>query len=165
LCGSNLVYAITAADNCGVASTNQLAGLPSGSSFPVGVTTNTFRVTDAAGNTNTCSCTVTVLDPQPPFITCPPDIITNLPSGGEGVTNLALGTPVSGDNCGVASVSNNAPALFPAGTNLVRWTVTDGERQHQFLPAARDREGLLRGFERHAAARHQIPVPTSRCFS
>jgi hypothetical protein len=47
-------------DNCTGATTTQTAGLPSGSAFPVGVTTNTFVVTDAAGNTATCSFTVTV---------------------------------------------------------------------------------------------------------
>ena len=34
--------------------------LASGSAFPVGKTTNTFKVTDAAGNTATCSFVVTV---------------------------------------------------------------------------------------------------------
>jgi len=38
----------------------QTAGLPSGSEFPVGTTTNTFEATDAAGNTTTCSFDVTV---------------------------------------------------------------------------------------------------------
>src|SRR5712671_2920159 len=48
-------------DNCPGATTTQTAGLPSGASFPVGTTTNTFRVTDAAGNHTDCSFTVTVL--------------------------------------------------------------------------------------------------------
>jgi HYR domain len=39
----------------------QTAGLASGNAFPVGVTTNTFRVTDAAGNLATCSFTVSVV--------------------------------------------------------------------------------------------------------
>ncbi len=38
----------------------QIAGLPSGSVFPVGTTTNTFEATDPAGNTVTCSFDVTV---------------------------------------------------------------------------------------------------------
>jgi hypothetical protein len=38
----------------------QTAGLPSGSAFPIGETTNTFEVTDAAGNKSTCSFTVTI---------------------------------------------------------------------------------------------------------
>ena len=46
-------------DNC-ASTTQQTAGLPSGSTFPPGVTTNTFRVTDASGNATECSFTVTV---------------------------------------------------------------------------------------------------------
>ena len=47
-------------DNCSGATTIQTAGLASGSTFPTGTTTNTFRVTDAAGNTASCSFKVTV---------------------------------------------------------------------------------------------------------
>ncbi len=48
-------------DNCPGATTTQVSGLPSGALFPVGSTTNTFRVTDASGNYTECSFTVTVL--------------------------------------------------------------------------------------------------------
>jgi uncharacterized repeat protein (TIGR01451 family) len=47
-------------DNCPGATTSQIAGLASGATFPLGTTTNTFRVTDAAGNTAQCSFKVTV---------------------------------------------------------------------------------------------------------
>ncbi len=47
-------------DNCGEASLEQTEGLASGEEFPEGTTTNTFVVTDAAGNTSECSFTVTV---------------------------------------------------------------------------------------------------------
>ena len=40
----------------------QTAGLPSGSEFPIGVTTNTFEVTDLAGNTTSVSFDVEVLN-------------------------------------------------------------------------------------------------------
>ena len=33
--------------------------------------------------------------------------------------------PVTDDNCGVAGVTNDAPAQFPAGVTTVTWTVTD----------------------------------------
>lgn len=46
-------------DNIG-ADTDQIEGLPSGSEFPVGTTTNTFRAKDLAGNTTTCSFTITI---------------------------------------------------------------------------------------------------------
>lgn len=48
------------ADNCPGAVTTQIAGLPSGATFPAGNTTNTFRVTDAGGLTAQCSFKVTV---------------------------------------------------------------------------------------------------------
>lgn len=47
-------------DNCPGATTTQIAGLASGSTFPVGTTTNTFKVTDGVGLTATCSFKVTV---------------------------------------------------------------------------------------------------------
>ncbi len=49
-------------DNCTVVGTNlvQTAGLPSGSTFTVGVTTQTFSYTDASGNNGTCSFTITL---------------------------------------------------------------------------------------------------------
>jgi len=39
---------------------NQIAGLASGSLFPVGTTTNTFEITDISGNSTLCSFDVTV---------------------------------------------------------------------------------------------------------
>jgi hypothetical protein len=47
-------------DNCAGATTTRIAGLASGSTFPLGTTTNTFRVTDGVGLTATCSFKVTV---------------------------------------------------------------------------------------------------------
>src|SRR2546430_5704642 len=61
-------------DNCPGAVTAQIAGLASGSVFPVGKTTNTFKVTDAASNNAQCSFAVTVNDTQNPQIACPGDI-------------------------------------------------------------------------------------------
>jgi hypothetical protein len=52
----------TANDNCTVASI--VYSLPSGSNFPVGTTTVTSTATDPAGNSGSCSFTVTVLTPQ-----------------------------------------------------------------------------------------------------
>lgn len=48
-------------DSCGTPTTIRTAGLASGAAFPVGTTTNTFRVTDPSGNYSECSFTVTVL--------------------------------------------------------------------------------------------------------
>lgn len=47
-------------DNCLVASVQQTSGYPLGTVFPLGVTTNTFLVTDNSGNQSTCSFDVTI---------------------------------------------------------------------------------------------------------
>jgi len=61
-CDTVLSYTVTAEDDQGTAIIIQLAGLPSGGAFPVGITANTFLATDLAGNTATCSFGVIVLD-------------------------------------------------------------------------------------------------------
>jgi hypothetical protein len=58
-CSAVVTYIVTYADNCPNPVLTQTAGLASGSAFPVGTTTNTFKVTDGSGNTATCSFNVT----------------------------------------------------------------------------------------------------------
>ena len=65
--------AISASDNCGTVTVSQIAGLSSGSNFPVGLTENIFVATDGGGNTDTCRFTVTVNDTSGPNISCPAD--------------------------------------------------------------------------------------------
>ena len=109
------------ADNCSVASvTNN--GL---TTYPLGVTTVTWTVTDGSGNTATVTQTVTVNDTTLPTIVAPA-ALTVSSSATCGVTGLALGTPVTGDNCSVATVTNDARTTFPLGNTTVTWTVTDG---------------------------------------
>ncbi|MDX2303544.1 MAG: HYR domain-containing protein [Microscillaceae bacterium] len=56
----------TFSDNCPDANIQKTAGLASGATFPLGTTTVTYLVTDAAGNTDECSFTVTVNAGTPP---------------------------------------------------------------------------------------------------
>jgi gliding motility-associated-like protein len=108
-------------DNCSVASvTNNAPAV-----FPIGATTVTWTVTDAAGNTATATQTVTVVDNTAPLIFAPAGITVNISTGCT-VANLALGTPVTMDNCSTVTVSNNAPTTFPIGVTTVTWTATDG---------------------------------------
>ena len=51
-------------DNCGFGTIIQVAGLPSGSFFPMGTTVNTFELDDESGNTSQCSFTVSVVGGQ-----------------------------------------------------------------------------------------------------
>lgn len=125
ICGAVVNYVVSISDNCPDPDIIQLTGLPSGSIFPSGVTTNTFHVTDGSGNSTSCSFTVTVGDAQPPMITCPANITVNLDPGLCTRSNLSLGSPVTSDNCGVASTTNNGLSAYPVGITNVTWTVTD----------------------------------------
>src|SRR5690606_30993228 len=79
------------------------------------------------GLTNTATQDVIVTDDENPSITAPADVTTTTSADAPGdcTTTAALGTPTTGDNCGVASVTNDAPAVYPVGTTTVTWTVTD----------------------------------------
>jgi HYR domain/Ig-like domain CHU_C associated/Secretion system C-terminal sorting domain len=69
-CGAIVTYEVpVGTDNCPNAVTNRTAGLGSGAFFPVGVTKETYMVTDAAGNVDSCSFTITVKDVELPVIT------------------------------------------------------------------------------------------------
>jgi gliding motility-associated-like protein len=109
------------ADNCSVATVTNNAP----TSFPIGTTTVTWTVTDGSGNSTTATQLVTVIDNVNPTITAP-SAVTFYVSSGCSVNGIVIGTPVTADNCTVASVTNNAPATFPIGTTTVTWTVTDG---------------------------------------
>nr|WP_294988984.1 LamG-like jellyroll fold domain-containing protein [uncultured Sediminibacterium sp.] len=122
-CGANVSYP-AATVTAGPANPTITYSHPSGSFFPIGTTTVTATVTDACGNTASCSFTVTVTDNVNPVIAAPANLI--VPAGANcTATGISLGTPVTSDNCSVASVTNNAPTVFPIGTTNVVWTVTD----------------------------------------
>jgi hypothetical protein len=53
-------YSITASDNCLADTTYRIQGLASGASFPIGITTTKWVTVDPAGNSDTCTFTVTV---------------------------------------------------------------------------------------------------------
>jgi hypothetical protein len=60
-CWTNITWsAATATDNCSTPSVRQISGPASGSCIGYGVSTITYKATDAKGNTSTCSFTVTI---------------------------------------------------------------------------------------------------------
>ncbi|MDR7373036.1 FN3 associated domain-containing protein, partial [Flavobacterium aquidurense] len=67
---------------------------------------------------------VTIQDTTLPTITAPANVTASTDSGCS-ATSVVLGTPVKDDNCGVATVTNDAPVSFPLGDTNVTWTVTD----------------------------------------
>jgi gliding motility-associated-like protein len=94
-------------------------------SFPLGITTITWTVTDAAGNTNTTTQQITVEDNQNPIVTAPSAITVPTDAATCEATGVILGTPVFSDNCVGVTITNNAPAIFPQGITNVTWTATD----------------------------------------
>ena len=109
----------------------QIAGLPSGSTFPLGTTTNTF-VAESAGATDTCSIDIIVVDNQNPSIICSGDIQVC-----QGDT-LLVGVPSTLDNCGGETVTYTCTGatttsgtgsvdglVFNVGTTVVTYTVSD----------------------------------------
>jgi hypothetical protein len=113
----------SASDNCGTVTITNNAPV----TFPVGITIVTWTATDGSNNTATSTQSVTIIDAQPPTITAPAAVnLTNDPGQcGRAKTNVTMGNPVTSDNCGVTSVTNNAPNFFPVGTTVVTWTAQD----------------------------------------
>lgn len=111
--------------NCGGGSpvTTMIAGLASGSSFPVGVTTVTYEVVDYQGNNaQSCSFTVTVIDNEAPIEDTPALAdVTDCES-------ITITAPTANDNC-AGPITGVPDVTFPitaAGTTVVTWTYDDG---------------------------------------
>jgi hypothetical protein len=117
LCGAIVNYTTPAGAGCGTVTCSQ----PSGSFFPVGTT----PVTCTSSTGPSCSFNVTVNDTENPTIVAPAGFTVGTDSNSCVATGVALGTPTTGDNCSVSSVSNDAPATFPLGPTTVTWTVAD----------------------------------------
>ncbi|WP_157491994.1 HYR domain-containing protein, partial [Mangrovimonas sp. ST2L15] len=77
--------------------------------FPIGNTTVTWTVTDAAGNSATDTQIVTVEDDTDPTIIAPADVTVSANASCQ-ATGVALGTPTTADNCGANPATNDAPA-------------------------------------------------------
>jgi hypothetical protein len=123
-CSVTVPSAPTATDNC--------AGTITGTTGdPLTYTTQgTFTIhwafNDGNGNTTTQEQTVIVSDTENPTITAPNEVSVVNDAGQCGATISNIGTPVTADNCGVASVTNDHPsAYYPVGTTIVTWKVTD----------------------------------------
>lgn len=123
LCSAVVNYAVSASDDCGVASL--VSSPPSGSVFPVGTTTVTAIATDTTGHVTTCTFTVTVQDLESPHITCPANIVV---CNDPGLCSAKVSFTVTAtDNCAIQSVISTPPSgsVFPKGTNTVTSVATD----------------------------------------
>ncbi|MBL4664177.1 MAG: HYR domain-containing protein, partial [Flavobacteriaceae bacterium] len=127
VCGASVIFAdAIALDNCSIASVTQTAGLPSGSVFPLGVSTIEYTATDDSGNSVSCSFTITVEDNEPAIAVCQ-NITVQLDATGNATITAADIDGGSSDNCGIDSVSIdiNTFDCSNVGTNNVVLTITD----------------------------------------
>ncbi|MBL7827229.1 MAG: HYR domain-containing protein [Saprospiraceae bacterium] len=101
-CSRIVNFTPIATDDCSAVAISSTPA--SGANFNVGTVTVTAKATDAAGNTKTCQFSVTVQDLQPPAIVCPANFNQSceLP-----ITPAEAGSPVTLDNCGVATVTHS----------------------------------------------------------
>ncbi len=128
-CGSVTNYNVTGSDNCSNWSIQRISGLQSGALFPVGSSTVIWKNTDGAGNSSTCSFTVTVNDAQLPTITCPVNLTANAAMGSCAAT-VNYNNPVAADNCTTVILSHVSGGVsgssFNKGVNTIQWKATDG---------------------------------------
>jgi len=135
LCGAVFVYALpTAMDNCASVLTPvqiDTTGYMSNDMFPVGTTQLVYAVTDSAGNSDTCSFTITVNDVESPVLSCPSDTImfNNADSCGAIFTYLP---PTANDNCDtsltIVQIDTSGYVsgdLFPVGSTEIVYAVED----------------------------------------
>ncbi|XP_033626647.1 uncharacterized protein LOC117289582 isoform X15 [Asterias rubens] len=98
--------------------------------FRVGSTRVTYTYQDASNNVASCNFNIVInqVDVTPPYlVTCPADIMINLP-GGDAPVRVDFDVPTAQDNSGTATlVSNNFSPndLFPLGRTVVMYRFAD----------------------------------------
>lgn len=115
-CNAVVNYPAPSASDCGTVTCD----IPSGSTFPKGVTT----VNCSSTTGDRCTFTVTVNDNQNPVMTCPANVVRTIAGISEAVT---FAPPVAIDNCAVASVvcTPASGSIFNLGATPVNCTATD----------------------------------------
>src|SRR5207249_8235164 len=107
-----------------------------------------------------------VKDHENPTITAPANL-TDVPTdaGKCYATGVVLGSPVTGDNCAVANVSNDAPAQFLKGDTTVTWTVTDSSGN----PATATQIVTVKDQNGRATSRQanltDVPTEAGKCYA
>ena len=99
--------------------------------FPLGDTVVTFTATDASGNTNTGSATVTVVDTIAPALGRPANITVEADAtGGSTSSNAEIAAYLDGATASDLvdlnpTLTNDAPTNFPVGATTVTFTGSD----------------------------------------
>eukprot|EP00667_Euglena_gracilis_P000070 EG_transcript_70 len=118
-------WTVTATDNVGTPTVS--GSRASGTAFFFGTTAVQYNATEAASNLASCSFTVTILDVEPPTLTCPANI-TVLMDTGKSNAVVSWAAPTASDNVALAAAPASVPPMgsaFAAGLTVVRYTVQD----------------------------------------
>ncbi|WP_028888031.1 T9SS C-terminal target domain-containing protein [Tenacibaculum ovolyticum] len=120
-----------ATDNCTAVTINQTAGLPSGVEFPIGINTISFEATDAAGNTATCSFTITIEAEDPLVCTVDAGTDFDITEGDEVTLNAVIsgaGIIEWSPSVGLSSTTIANPIASPTETTTytIRFVNTEG---------------------------------------
>ena len=113
----------TTTDNCAGTITGTTTG-------PVTFTTQgthtiVWTFNDGNGNTSTATQLVVIDDNTVPTITTPTDLTVAVNANGCVASGVSLGIVSAIDNCGIQSITNDAPVVYPVGTTIVTWTAID----------------------------------------
>jgi hypothetical protein len=88
--------------------------------------TRTYRATDAAGNSSTCTQTIKVNDQTAPVINCPANITIQC---GQSIAPSSTGTATATDNCGTVTIGipTDVTTSCADGNYVIlrTWTATD----------------------------------------
>jgi hypothetical protein len=118
----------TATDDCdGAPTVTYSDSVAAGSCPQESVITRTWTATDACGNASNADQTITVADDAAPVLSVDTTPVTALDVDCSGDEAVTLPAATATDDCdGSPTVSDNAPAAFPAGeTTAVTFTATD----------------------------------------
>ena len=113
-------------DNCGIVSysidTTSFDCSSSGQNFV------TLTVTDASGNTNSCTTSVTIIDQTAPTLSCLEDQLETVDSSCSFVLPNYVPSLIASDNCNTLTVTQNPlpGTVLTAGTTTVTVTASDG---------------------------------------
>jgi hypothetical protein len=99
-------------------------------SLPKGSHTITLTVTDTGGGSDSDDVVVNIVDTTSPVITCPADVVVNLPLNST-ATSMAVNYPAvtATDGCSSSVTVTSSPAsgsVFPIGTTTVNASADDG---------------------------------------
>jgi HYR domain len=128
---SLVLNAPAASDNCGSVTVvgSRSDAQPMSTGFPVGVTTVTWKATDAAGNSASATQAVTVSGNQPPTISAPDVSMTTDSSfcsaKFEPKPNVSDDNPNGLIVVGARSDKLAVNMPYPKGLTTITWTVTD----------------------------------------